>query len=46
MIDLDSSTFTNVGSLDVIYGGAIQTINSNVTIDNSIFDLCNANQGG
>ena len=43
---LNSSTFINVGSSDVIYGGAIQTINSNVTIDNSVFDHCQAKQGG
>ena len=43
---LNSSTFINVGSSNVIHGGAILTINSNVTIDNSVFDSCKAKQGG
>ena len=46
MMDIDLSTFINVGSSEVIYGGAIQAINSNVTINNSEFDLCQAKQGG
>ena len=43
---INSSIFTNVGSSDVIYGGAIETVDSNVTIDNSVFDNCKAKQGG
>ena len=35
---LDSSSFANIGSSDVIYGGAVQTMDSNITIKNSTFD--------
>ena len=43
---INLSTFIKVGSLDVIHGGAIETVDSNVTIDNSVFDNCKAKQGG
>ena len=43
---LFSSTFHNVGSLDVKYGEAIQTVNSNITIKDSLFDQCQARQDG
>ena len=45
-LSLNSSTFQNVGRQDVIYGGAIQTVDSNATIDNSMFEHCQAKQGG
>ena len=45
-MELNSSIFRGVGSSEVIYGGAIQATNSNLTINDSVFDHCKAKQGG
>ena len=43
---LNSSTFQNVGNSDVVYGGAIHSTDSILIIDDSVFDHCQARQGG
>ena len=45
-IIVNSSTFENVGSTDVVNGGAILSSDSNITVDQSNFTYCTAKQGG
>ena len=46
VLSISSSVFEHIGNSDIIYGGAIQLLNSNTTINGSNFNHCTAKQGG
>ena len=46
VLSISSSVFEHIGNSDIIHGGAIQLLNSNITINGSIFSHCTAKQGG